>query len=126
MKKLSILVSIFFLLSGKINAQIQRQVNPSQAMVSDTLQKNNRREMLSELNLTKDQKSKMKELQRNMKQKRDDINNDQTLTDDQKKGKLKDLRIEQRENLGTILTPDQLEKLTAERKNMRRQNKQAK
>jgi DNA-directed RNA polymerase subunit H (RpoH/RPB5) len=124
MKKLSILVSIFFLLSGKINAQIQRQVNPSQAVVSDTLQKNNKREVLNELNLTKDQKDKIKELQRTMKQKRDDINNDQTLTDDQKKGKLKDLRIEQKENLGTILTPDQLEKLTEERKNMRRQNKQ--
>jgi predicted Holliday junction resolvase-like endonuclease len=126
MKKLSILVSIFFLLSGKINAQIQRQVNPSQAVVSDTLQKNNKREVLNELNLTKDQKDKIKELQRTMKQKRDDINNDQTLTDDQKKGKLKDLRIEQKENLGTILTPDQLEKLTEERKNMRRQNQQAK
>ncbi len=126
MKKISILVSIFFLLSGKINAQIQRRVNPSQGVVSDTLQKNNRREMLSELNLTKDQISKIKELKSTMKQKRDEINNDQTLTDDQKKGKLKDLRIEQKENLGTILTPDQLEKLTLERKNMRRQKQQAK
>jgi hypothetical protein len=81
--------------------------------------------MLNALNLTEDQKSKIKELQRSMKQKRDSINNDQTLTDGQKKGKLKDLKILQRENLGTILTPDQLEKLTEERKNMKGKNQQA-
>jgi predicted Holliday junction resolvase-like endonuclease len=126
MKKLSIFIIIFSLLTSRIDAQIQRQINPSQAVVSDTLQKNNKKEILNELNLTEDQKSKIKELQRIMKQKRDDINNDQTLTDGQKNGKLKDVRIEQRETLGTILTPDQLEKLTEERKNIRRQNKQAK
>jgi predicted Holliday junction resolvase-like endonuclease len=126
MKKLSIFIIIFSLLTSRIDAQIQRQINPSQAVVSDTLQKNNKKEILNELNLTEDQKSKIKELQRIMKQKRDDINNDQTLTDGQKNGKLKDVRIEQRETLGTILTPDQLEKLTEERKNIRRQNQQAK
>ena len=55
--------------------------------------------MMKELNLTKDQQGQLKEYNRSMKQKREDIRHDQTLTDTQKKSKLKELkRREKRKN----------------------------
>ena len=118
MKILSILIIRFCFICITFHAQIRRQTNPSQNIVSDTLEKNNKKQILKELNLTKDQMGQMKDLRRTMKQKRADINNNPDLTQEQKQEKIKELRIEQREKLSTILTPEQMEKLKEERKNM--------
>lgn len=71
---------------------------------------------MTQLNLNADQKSQMKALHQDMKQQRDGIMNDQTLTADQKKQKMKDLRKTQSEKMNTILTPDQQAKMKELRK----------
>ncbi len=77
------------------------------------------------LNLTKQQMSQLKEVRRNIKQQKDAINNDQSLSDEQKQSKLKDLRKEQQEKLKSILTPEQMQELKEERMKtrMRRSNR---
>ena len=73
--------------------------------------------MMKELNLTKEQQGQMKELHETMKQKKEDIRNDQTLTEAQKKAKMKELHKEQKEKINAILTPEQKEKMKEQKKN---------
>jgi len=55
-----------------------------------------------------------------MKQKKEDINNDKTLTDAQKKDKLKELHKEKKEKTNAILTPEQREKMKEQKKNSKK------
>lgn len=72
-----------------------------------------------DLNLTKDQKDKLKALgQDNMKQMKA-IREDNTLNDDQKKEKMKELRATQKEAREKILTKEQIEKMEAKMKERR-------
>ena len=117
MKKLFVFViSLSFFASNAI-AQVKREVNPSQTSQSNTMQKNKKKEMMKELNLTKEQRGQMKEFHQSMKQKKEDINNDQTLTEAQKKAKMKELHKEQKEKMNAILTPEQREKMKEQKKN---------
>jgi Spy/CpxP family protein refolding chaperone len=117
MKKLFVLViSLGFLASNAI-AQVKREVNPSQTSESNTMKKHKKKEMMKELNLTKEQRGQMKEFHRSMKQKKENINDDQTLTDAQKKAKMEELHKEQKQKMNTILTPEQREKMKEQKKN---------
>ena len=78
---------------------------------------------MEQLNLTADQKSQMKTLHQDMKQQREGIMNDQSLTADQKKDKMKDLRKSQSEKMNTILTPDQQSKMKEMRKQRMKNHK---
>jgi protein CpxP len=117
MKKLIVFViSLCFFASNAI-AQVKREVNPSQTSQSNKMQKNKKKEMMKELNLTKEQRGKMKEFHRSMKQKKEDIKNDKTLTAAQKKAKLKELHKEKKQKMNAILTPEQREKMKEQKKN---------
>lgn len=59
------------------------------------------------LNLTDDQKPKVKDIFADAKAKRQGIWNDSSLTDDQKKAKMKELRTGTMAKLNEVLTPDQ-------------------
>lgn len=117
MKKLFAIILTLTLFTFKGIAQVKRETNPSQNSASDSIQKNKKKEMMKELDLTKEQRSQMKEFHQSIKLKKETINNDQTLTQEQKQIKLKELHKEQKEKLNTILTPEQKEKLKEERKN---------
>jgi len=78
---------------------------------------------MTQLNLNADQKTQMKALHQDMKQQRDAIMNDQTLTADQKKQKMKELRKAQSEKMNTILTPDQQAKMKELRKQKMKNHK---
>src|SRR6476659_8559450 len=105
MKKLFVfLISLSFFVSNAIS-QVKRDVNPSQSSHSKSSQKNKKKAMMQELNLTKEQQGQMKEFKRSMKQKKEDINNDQSLTEAQKKAKLKELHKEKKQKMNAILTP---------------------
>ena len=119
MKKNFVILLPFALSALNSGAQIRRETNPSQNIVSNTHKKNNDGQIFKDLNLTEEQKAQMKDLRLTIKQKRQDINNDQTLTTEQKQEKMKELQIEQRKKLSAILTPEQIEKLREERRNMR-------
>lgn len=123
MKKLFFvaIAAIFFAANG--NAQVKRDVPQSQQMPSDSSHHLKRANMMEQLNLTADQKSQMKTLHQDMKQQREGIMNDQSLTADQKKEKMKDLRKSQSEKMNTILTPDQQSKMKEIRKQRMKNHK---
>jgi Spy/CpxP family protein refolding chaperone len=73
-------------------------------------------EFQKELNLTQDQKDKMAKLRTDSKSSFDAIKNDNSLTDAQKKEKFQSLRKQQGEQMKSILTAEQLEKMKAARK----------
>lgn len=63
-------------------------------------------EAVNELNLTDDQKGKVKDIFDEARTKRQDIMKDSSLTDDQKKEKMKELHSDTRTRVNEILTPD--------------------
>lgn len=65
------------------------------------------------LNLTDDQKSKVKDIFTDAKAKRQTVMNDSSLTDDQKKAKMKELHAGTMAKLNEVLTPDQQAQLKA-------------
>lgn len=116
MKKLFLVAIAGLFFAANSNAQVKRDVQRSQKMQSDSSHHFRKGKMADQLNLTADQKSQVKTLRQDMKQQRDGIMNDQSLTADQKKQKMKDLRKAQSEKMNTILTPDQQAKMKELRK----------
>lgn len=123
MKKLFLIVTAGFFISVGANAQVARNTNPSQKIQSDSARHHHRGELMSQLNLTPDQKSQMKSLRQSNKQEREAIMNDASLTQEQKKAKMKELHQSQSEKMNTILTPDQQAKRNAYIQKMRSERK---
>jgi Spy/CpxP family protein refolding chaperone len=65
------------------------------------------------LNLTDDQKAKVKDIFADAKAKRQTVWSDSSLTDDQKKAKMKELHAGTMAKLNEVLTPDQQAQLKA-------------
>jgi periplasmic protein CpxP/Spy len=78
------------------------QQTENRRMMRDKLQ-----EAVNELNLTDDQKGKLKDVFADAKTKHDSIMNDSTLTQDQKKDKMKSLHEDTMSKVNDVLTPDQ-------------------
>ena len=123
MKKLFLVAIAGLFFAANSNAQVKRDVPQSQQMKSDSTHHFKKEKMKDQLNLTADQKSQMKTLHQDMKQQREAIMNDQSLTSDQKKEKMKDLRKSQSEKMNTILTPDQQAKMKELRKQRMKDHK---
>lgn len=115
MKKIftSILLMSLFVISA--NSQIRRATDSTQNFVSTSAKRNEKLEKMNSLNLTKQQMSQLKEFRRNIKQQKNAINNDPSLSDEQKQNKLKGLHKEQQEKLKSILTAEQMQQLKEER-----------
>ena len=71
-------------------------------MMHDKLQ-----EVVNDLNLSDDQKSKVKDIFSDAKSKREAIMNDTSLTDDQKRAKMKELHTGTMSKVNEVLTPEQ-------------------
>jgi len=78
------------------------QTAETKQMMKDSLQK-----AANELNLSADQKTKLKGIFSDAKAKRESIFKDSSLTDEQKQDKLKDLRGSTKSQVDEVLTPDQ-------------------
>jgi Spy/CpxP family protein refolding chaperone len=63
--------------------------------------------MLGNLNLTDDQKAQIKQIHEGMRSKVEAVNNDSSLSADQKEAKIRDLRRDTHEQVKKVLTPDQ-------------------
>ncbi len=111
MKIFALIIISFFLFTTAANAQVEREVKPSQNSTSGATTKNRNKELFKELNLTRHQKEQLKDFRQSTKQKRDSITNDQSLIETQRQAKLKELRMEQKEKLNSVLTPEQMRKL---------------
>lgn len=123
MKKLFLVAIAGFFFAANSNAQVKRDAPQSKQMRSDSSRHFKKGDMMDQLNLTADQKSQMKTLHQDMKQQREGIMNDQSLTADQKKAKMKDLRKSQSEKMNTILTPDQQTKMKEMKKQRMKNHK---
>ena len=103
-------------------SQVRRESNKvkedSVTVVDTQKDKRSRRDMMKELNLNREQKQKLKEAKSSNQSAKAAIENDNTLTADQKKVKLRELKKAKLENLKTILSPEQIEKL----RKMRQEN----
>jgi len=101
-------------------SQIQRTVVKQKNDSTVTEQVNTKgdgakKQMLRELDLTKEQRAKMKEINQSMKASKDAIENDPALSKKQKKQKLKAFRQEQVAKIQAILTEEQKIKFREQR-----------
>jgi len=86
-------------------------------MSTDSSQKISQKQILQDLNLTKEQKVKIKDIRQDAKTKKEAIENDSTLTETQKAQKLQELKKETSAEVDNILTDEQ----KAKKKQMRQQ-----
>ena len=122
--KYPFIILALLLVNLKLSAQIER--NPSVVGKTDTISfpasnnkqnKEGRKERMKELNLTKEQKGKMKEIMQSGKAGKDAIQNNTRLSDQEKKKQLRKLQKEQMQKIQAILTPEQREKFKASKAN---------
>jgi len=83
----------------------------AQTSQDSTHHRNHKKGMYKALNLTKDQKDKLHQYNKDTKTKADAIKNDQSLSADQKKTQLKSLREENKKNISGVLTDEQKQKM---------------
>ena len=122
MKKAAIFLAFSFISVFSI-AQVQRVVTPkpldstarSNGNIGEKNNRADRKQMLRELNLTKEQRVKFKEMRQANMAKRDEINNNDSLTQEQKDAKLRELKRTQAQSTMTILNDEQKEKMKAMR-----------
>lgn len=107
-------------------AQVQRTGTPSRKTDSvataqgtnNTGNDMNKKKMMRELDLTKEQKIKLKEAREANKSKQEAISNDDKLTPEQKDAKMRELRRTQAQNMQGILNEEQKAKMKAMRQEM--------
>jgi periplasmic protein CpxP/Spy len=96
-----LLLSVFPALS---NAQNAPDSNQGQAMHEKRGEHN---AMMANLNLTDDQKAQIKQIHEGTRSKVEAVNNDSSLSADQKEAKIRDIRRDTHEQVKKVLTPDQ-------------------
>lgn len=103
-------------------AQVQRVVTPkpvdSGSATKENLTDNkkvDRKQMFRELNLSKEQRSKLKEIRQSNTAKRDAISNNDSLTQDQKDARLRELKREQAKSIMPVLNDEQKAKVKSMR-----------
>ncbi len=120
MKKIiSLLLTVVVVINA--NAQVQRKhtvqnVKDTAATMNMADDKMKKKDMMRELNLTKQQRLKLKEMRQAGKAKMDEIENDSKLSDSEKKLKLKELKKQQMEGTMSVLNDEQKAKMKAMRK----------
>lgn len=118
MKRFLIITSML-ILSSNIFAQSKKNITTAPTK-TDTIaappKMNEHKDKFKELNLTDEQKGKIKELNKRNKSEKAKIESDATLTPEQKSAKLKEIKKEQSKSFKAILTPEQLEKFKASNK----------
>lgn len=118
MKKISILLSFIIGISCSF-AQVQRaksatkQSSDSLSAITGTKQtgKVGKKQIMKDLNISREQKSKLKELQLANKAKMDEIKNNDKLTPEEREAKLKAVRQEQLKSTGAVLNDEQKAKM---------------
>ncbi len=122
MKKLLSILAVISALSFTATAQDQprdRMQNAGNNKDGIKHGKQDHKKMMKEMGLSKQQKVQLKELKKSNMGKREEIQNDKTLSDQQKKEKMMQLHKEQQEKMGAILTPEQREKMKEKMKENR-------
>ena len=116
MKKIIIIAVIAMVVSINATAQIQRsaeaKTNDITVMANPkaSADKQSRKERFRELNLSKEQKGQLKGIMQTGKNSKTEIENNEQLSDADKKTQLHELKKNQAQKILAILTPEQREK----------------
>jgi Spy/CpxP family protein refolding chaperone len=123
--KITCIVLSLTLTALNASAQIERKPvaikadsTQTQTTANDTRDdKQSRKERFKELDLTREQKGKMKEIMQSGKAEKEAIENNTGLSDQDKKKQMRELQKAQMLKVQAILTPEQLEKFKASKPN---------
>ena len=112
MKKISMLALAFALTmnvfsQSKSDAESQSPEARKNAEIAKRQGDARYQEIIKALNLTDDQKDKLKEINKINKESKAKVNSDTTLSDDEKKQRLKEIRKDKTKRFLEILTPEQ-------------------
>jgi Spy/CpxP family protein refolding chaperone len=113
--KIAVVILSFSLYSLTTSAQIERKsvvvkTDSTQTATNDNqVDKQSRKERFKELDLTREQKSKLKEIMQANKAAKEAIENNTQLSDQDKKKQLRELQKSQMQKIQAILTPEQQE-----------------
>lgn len=122
--KISLIAFILSLVAITTSAQIERKpvvvkTDSTQSATNDNkVDKQTRKERFKELDLTREQKGKMKEIMQSGKTAKEVIENNTQLSEAEKKKQLRELQKAQAQKVQAILTAEQLEKFKASRPNI--------
>ena len=122
--KISLIALAFSLVTISASAQIERKPAVAKVYSAKTFSGNDmkadkqtRKERMKELDLTREQKIKMKEIMQTNKAAKEAIENNTQLFDQDKKKQMRELQKSQMLKIQAILTPEQVEKFKESRKN---------
>jgi Spy/CpxP family protein refolding chaperone len=121
--KITCIVLSLSLTALSASAQIERKpviikTDSTQTTGNDTkVDKQSRKERFKELDLTREQKGKMKEIVQANKAAKEAIENNTQLSDQDKKKQMRELQKTQMLKVQAILTPEQIEKFKASKPN---------
>jgi protein CpxP len=113
MKKFILILFSAVALSAAVHAQDSTTAHHHEK--GESAIKQQRMDMMQQLNLTDEQKAKMQKLREEQRAKMDSIHSS-SLSDDEKKAQMKTLREDSRKEMDNILTPEQRSKLQEMRK----------
>jgi periplasmic protein CpxP/Spy len=117
--KISLIALILSFITVSASAQIERKsvavkTDSAQTTATDNkVDKQSRKERFKELDLTREQKGKMKEIMQANKAAKEAIENNTQLSDQDKKKQMRELQKAQMLKVQAILTPEQREKFKA-------------
>ena len=117
--KMPLILTAFILMSLFTSAQIERKPmkvksdSTSAASPGVETGKPNREEIFKELDLTREQRIKLKEIRQSNKEAKDAVENNTGLSDQDKKKQLRELQKAQAEKVQAILTDEQKAKFRA-------------
>ena len=111
MKKVTILASVLILIASNVMAQ------SASTKVHAKHGKQQRQQMAAKLNLSDDQKSKLKTINQGYHQKAKDIKSNDALPQGEAKKELKTLKEQRKSEMGNVFTADQKNIIQKEKKN---------
>lgn len=82
----------------------------------------NKKDLIKDLDLSTGQEAKLKEIRQTIRMKRETIDNNDQLTDDERKKQLRELQKQQARWIQDILTDEQKEKFRANRQKLQKKN----
>jgi len=106
-----------------------RQAEAAQAATQSTAKPSSNPDAIENddsLNLTQDQKDKIKSIRDDARKQKQDVEKDKALTPDQQTKQLKDITKQTRAQVFAVLTPEQQKAWSAEQRERRMEKKQAK
>lgn len=121
--KYTVILFSFLLFSVFASAQIERKPAITKADSASTtsssgkMNKQSKKDRIKDLDLTKEQKMKMREIKQSGKSTKESIENNTSLSEEEKKQQLRALQIEQAQKIQEILTDEQKAKFKAGRQN---------